>query len=360
MSRRIRLILFAAGIVAYGAILYSVGLATLLDNLRQAGWSLLPVLGLYAVVYAFYNAAWMVLLRDEPNRPGFWASYAITTTSFGINYITPIVNAGGEPYRAAATATWIGTQRATGATVLYYLLHALSSFALWLAALVAGVLVLPRTAWHLVGIVLLGLAVLGLAAVVVSAHRRGVLEALLNLLHRLPILRRLGHLLERHRASLVEMDAQIRQFWHDRPGRFALALGLECVGRAAQVLEFWLICRGVGVPITYAEALCIGGLAALALNAFFFMPFVLGSKEGSLIGIFLALGYSAPLAVYASVVSRLRELVWIAIGLILMWAGGTRADATPGGVLGLPLEGASPRPGAGGPPEPSNTGPPGL
>lgn len=322
MTRRRRLALLAAGILVYALILWAVGLDTLAANLRQAGWTLLPVAGVYVLVYAFYNAAWLVLLLDEPRRPGFWASFAITTTAFGINYITPVVNAGGEPYRAAATAAWTGTRRATGATVLYYLLHALSSLALWLAALVAGLLVLPRTTWHLSGIVLLALGIVALATLVLSAHRRGMLEAVLNLLNRIPWLRWAGRRLELHRESLAEMDGQIRAFWHQHPGRFGSAFLLECGGRGVQVLEFWLICRGVGVPISYAEALCIGGLAALALNIFFFMPFELGSKEGSLIGIFLALGYTAPLAVYASVVSRLRELVWIGIGLALMSRGG--------------------------------------
>lgn len=330
MTPRLRLVLLAAGLVVYAIILRAVGLDTLADNLRQAGWSLVPVVAVYIVVYACYNAAWMVLLLDEPRRPGFWASFAITTSAFGINYITPVVNAGGEPYRAAATAAWTGARRATGATVLYYLLHALSSMALWLAALVAGLLVLPRKAWHLSAIVALAFGILGLATVVVAAHRRGLLEALLNVLHRIPGLGWAGRKLELHREALVAMDSQIRTFWHDHPGRFASAFLLECTGRGVQVLEFWLICRGVGVPISYAEALCMGGLAALALNVFFFMPFELGSKEGSLIGIFLALGYPAPLAVYASVVSRLRELAWIGIGLALMSRGGPRPAPASG------------------------------
>jgi hypothetical protein len=211
-----------------------------------------------------------------------------------------------------------------GATVLYYLLHALSSFILWLAALIAALVVLPRTAWHLGGILVLALAITVLAVLVLAAHRQGLLERLLDLLQRFPLLRRLGRVLERHRSTLVEMDRQIRQFWHDRPARFAAALAADCLSRALQVLEFWLICRGAGVPISYGEALFIGGLAALALNAFFFMPFELGSKEGSLIGLFLALGHPASLGVYASVVSRLRELAWIAIGLLFMWIGTAR------------------------------------
>ena len=75
------------------------------------------------------------------------------------------------------------------------------------------------------------------------------------------------------------------------------------------------------------------------------MPFELGSKEGSMIGIFLALGYTAPLAVYASVVSRLRELAWIGIGLALMWGDGPDPLAAGGSVLSLRLEGEGPDPG---------------
>lgn len=341
MTRRWRLALFGAGALVYLAILAAVGLDSLLASLTSAGWHLLPVLGIYGVAYACYNLAWLQLLADEPRRPGFLASYAITTAAFGINYLTPIVNAGGEPYRAAATAAWTGRRRATGATVLYYLLHALSSFILWIAALLAGLLILPTSAWRIPGILALLAGVLGLAALVLSAHRHGPLERLLDLAHRFRPLRRPSRWLGQHRDSLAAMDHQIREFWHQRPGRFATALGLDCLGRAIQVLEYWFICRAVGIDISYTDALFIGGLAALALNLFFFMPFELGSKEGSLIGLFLALGHPATLAVYASVVSRLRELVWIGIGLAMVWwRGDAPRDAIAAAASGLEGVGA--------------------
>lgn len=329
MLRSWRLLLFVAGVAIYALLLKVIGIEPLVEHLATAGWSLLPVLGVYAVAYACYTGAWLLLLADEPRRPGFLAGYAITTASFGLNYLTPIVNAGGEPYRAAATAQWLGARRATGATVLYYLLHALSSFALWFAALVVALVILPRSAWHVGGAIALGAGILALSVLVLAAHRDGVMVRLLALLHRLPLLRRVAGWLELRREALVEIDTQLREAWHRRPGRFAAAFGLECVGRAVQVLEFWVICWGVGVPISFAEAVFIGGLAALALNLFFFMPFEIGSKEGSLVGLFLLLGHPASLGMSASIVSRLRELAWIGIGLLMLW-GGRRADLPNG------------------------------
>jgi len=322
VKRGVRLALFSAGLAVLLQILHTVGLDPLLAHLREAGWTLVPVSVLYVAVYACNAGAWHLLLSAEPRRPGLLTSYAITVSAFALNYVTPIVNAGGEPYRAAATAPWLGLKRATAMTVMYYLLHMVSSLLLWLAALVAALVLLPRTPWHLAGIGVLALAIVAVIVLVLAAQRQGVLERLLNLLNHLPFLRRLGKRLERHRGDLVEMDQQIRRSWYERRGRVVAALLLECAGRALAVLEFWIICRGAGVPISYGEALFLGGLAALALNAFFFMPYEMGSKEGSLVILFAALGLPASLAVYASVVSRLRELVWIVIGLATIFVIG--------------------------------------
>src|SRR5690242_603559 len=99
MTRRARFVLFAAGLVLYAVIIRATGVAALVEHLRQSGWTLFAVIGVYAAVYACNTLAWQCILAGEPKRPGFAKSYSITTASFAINYITPIVNAGGEPYR---------------------------------------------------------------------------------------------------------------------------------------------------------------------------------------------------------------------------------------------------------------------
>jgi uncharacterized membrane protein YbhN (UPF0104 family) len=84
------------------------------------------------------------------------------------------------------------------------------------------------------------------------------------------------------------------------------------------MFEFFIIARGVGHPVTFGTAFLIGGFSSLVVNLFFFMPFNVGSKEGGLYVIFSALGLPSRLGVAAAVVSRLREITWIAIGLLLV------------------------------------------
>ena len=155
-----------------------------------------------------------------------------------------------------------------------------------------------------------------------TGHRRGVLESALDLIHRLPLLHHLARRLESQRATLAQMDAQITEFYHKRPGRFFQALLLEYLSRSIFMLEYVLIGLGVGLHITYLQAYAIGGLTSLIQNTIFFMPFEVGTKEGSLYLFFKLLGLDPALGVYTAIVSRLRDMAWIGVGLGLVWLAG--------------------------------------
>src|SRR5438034_6579744 len=77
------------------------------------------------------------------------------------------------------------------------------------------------------------------------------------------------------------------------------------------MIEYVLIAMGVGLNITFAQAYVIGGLTSLVQNVIFFVPFEVGTKEGSLYLVFDLLGLDPALGVYTAIVSRLRDLAWI-------------------------------------------------
>jgi len=57
----------------------------------------------------------------------------------------------------------------------------------------------------------------------------------------------------------------------------------------------------------------------------FIVPFEVGTKEGSLYLMFQLLGLDPALGVYTAIVSRLRDIAWIGVGLALVWLSGRRA-----------------------------------
>src|SRR5439155_12527 len=145
---------------------------------------------------------------------------------------------GGGPFRIAAVAPWLGLRRAAGSVVLYQMLHTLGMLLSFLTAVVLGALLLPP---HPAILAFLALAFVVLAALVVllvTGHRRGGLEGLLDLLHRLPLLDRVARRLEPKRATLAQMDEQITALYHRHPRRFVQAVALEYLSRSIFMIEY--------------------------------------------------------------------------------------------------------------------------
>jgi uncharacterized membrane protein YbhN (UPF0104 family) len=147
-----------------------------------------------------------------------------------------------------------------------------------------------------------------------------VIERLFDTLLRIPGVRGVARRLEPRRAALIEIDNQLIAFHRANPRRYYGALVTEYAARVFSMLEFFIIARGIGHPVNFGTAFLIGGFSSLVVNLFFFMPFNIGSKEGGLYAIFAALGLPLRLGVAAAVISRIRELSWILIGLLLVLA----------------------------------------
>jgi len=327
VSRKLQALLFLGGSAVFAYLVTRIGVGKLLADAAQTGWMFLPILCLYGVVYACNTAAWWLIMADEPSRPPFWRTYAITTAGFALNFVTPMVNVGGEPFKIAAASRWLGVRRAAGSVVTYQMLHTLGMLLCFLTAIVLGALLLPPHAALLAGMAVAFTVLAALCWLLLTGHRRGVLEQALNLMHRIPLLDRLARRLEPTRATLAQMDEQITEFYHKRPRRFYQALVLEYLSRSIFMLEYVLIGLSVGFKITYLQAYAIGGLTSLIQNVIFIVPFEVGTKEGSLYVLFRLLGLDPALGVYTAIVSRLRDLAWIAAGLGLVWLSNRRPAA---------------------------------
>ena len=317
------------GAALFGYILYHTGLAELYANLRRAGWTLLPVCLLWIPVFVCRTAAGQLTMGGTPGpTPPLRRTFVIAITIFAINLITPFVQAGGEVLRVKAIAPWMGTQRATGSTVTYYMLHALSNMALWLAGLIVALLFLPLSAYWAVTFAVLAALIAAAILFVMSRHQHGIVAPLVRALRLVPLVgRRLAAPLEAGQSYLDELDAVIVGFYRHSPGRFWLALAIDTLGRVIAVGEYWLIARGVGLELTLLPTFVIGALGALIANVIFFVPLEAGVKEGGFYLVFQLLGLDPVLGVFAAIVQRLREFVWVAIGIALIpLAGGQQTE----------------------------------
>ena len=330
MSRTLRLALFLLGAAVFGYLVAQIGIGQLVSDAGRTGFTFVPIVVLYSLVYACSARAWQLTMGEgESNRPSFWRTYAVTISAGALNFLTPVVNAGGEPFRVAALAPWLGTRRAAGSVILHRMLHSFAYVLVWFTAIVLAFALLPRETPNAVLIMLgvVGLVLLCILALIMSAHRSGVLERLLDWMGRVPLLRRLAARLEPRRETLVQMDRQITEFYHRQPGRFVKAILLEYLGRCIFMLELVLIMASLGFRLDYLRAFTLGGLEAIAGNVLFLVPFELGAREGSYFALFALFGMDPQLGLYTSIVGRVRDLVWIGLGLVLMLPTAERQPA---------------------------------
>ena len=332
--RTIRVALFVLGAAVFGYLVSRIGLGQLASDAGNTGFMFVPIVLLYGLMYACSAGAWQLTMGSDSNRPPYWRTYAVTVAAGALNFLTPVINAGGEPFRAGAIAPWLGKRRAAGSVILHRMLNSLAYVLVWFTAVVLAFPLLPRETPAVV-LIVLAIAGIGLLAIIglfLSAHRSGVLERLLDLLQRLPFIRRLTTLLEPKRTMLVELDQQITEFYHRSPGKFVQAILLEYASRGLFMLEILLIVASLGFHLGYLRAFTIGGLEAIAGNVLFLIPFELGAREGAYYVLFQLFGLDPQLGLYTAIVGRVRDFAWIAAGLLLILViGPTPAPANEAG-----------------------------
>jgi hypothetical protein len=86
------------------------------------------------------------------------------------------------------------------------------------------------------------------------------------------------------------------------------------------LLLFDIDCGGgfTGLMLTFLHSVLILSFTSLLANLIGFLPMQLGVQEGGFVLSIAALGLSAALGIFVSIICRVRELLWIALGLVLM------------------------------------------
>lgn len=309
------------------SLLFLLCLAILVWMVWQAGplqlWQTLcslPVtIALCVVVWGIgylLNAASFrqVLTGIAPDvRLGFVQVLRVTVSGYALNYITPFGLLGGEPYRVVQLRPALGTERATQGVVLYSMMHVASHFCFWLlSSFVALWLLLGSPAMATTGRIehlsLIGMVIACLALLLLfwRLYRRGIALRFMRRWVDWPLLN----------PSLLTAR------------RFLSALAFELLSRLVNVVEYWLIMQSLGFAgFGYAQALLVVAFSSLLANVLFFSPLQMGTREA---GILLALQYLLPgellsVALTLSFATRIREFVWIAIGLVIMQISQPRA-----------------------------------
>src|SRR5262249_57420611 len=127
---------------------------------------------------------------------------------------------------------------------------------------------------------------------------------------------------------------------------FGLSAGFHLLGWLMGAVETWLFLHVLQIPASLTTALVIETLGSAVRFATFFIPGSLGALEGANTAAFVALGLGAPAGLAFSLLRRLRQVVWIALGVLVLLLARARMRRAPEATASSPAPPPAPPPDA--------------
>ena len=296
-------------------------------GVKHAGYWFLNALVLWAFLYIFNTATWYIIIDSIGNeqgvcrkcKVGFWWLYKITVSAFALNYATPGGLMGGEPYRIMSLSPKIGTKRASSSVILFVMTHIYSHFWFWLLSVPLYILTQKMT--PLTYVILPIIAAISLLVIwfFQIGYRRGIAVTGMNILSHFPMVKRwAAPFVERNKDKLAEVDAQIAALHNQNPRTYVAAVALEFLCRFFSTFEIYFILLVIMPEVTIPQCVLIYAFTTLFANILFFMPLQLGGREGGFLMSTEGLSMTARAGIFVALLVRVRELIWTAIGLLLI------------------------------------------
>ena len=325
MKDKVRNIFWFFGIFAIVVMLctFDMDYQELWQNLRKAGIWFPAVILLWLFIYLLNALSWYIIIRDGKHAPvPFWKVYKLTVSGFALNYATPVGLMGGEPYRIMELTPYVGGSKATSSVILYVMMHIFSHFCFWMFSVLLYLVLEPLNLGMGIVLAIVGVCCLLAIYFFMKGYKNGMAVRTIRLLCHVPFAKKWANrfLVER-KDALERVDAQIAELHRQRKTSFYASLGLEFLARIVGCVEVLFILNILTSNVSFLSCVLIMAFTSLFANLFFFSPMQLGAREGGFALATGGLAIPSAFGIYTGLITRVRELIWIVIGVLLMKVG---------------------------------------
>lgn len=313
----LKLILLVFGVGAIAGLVWHIGPTSIINTASQLGPTALGVILFPMVlVYGFEAWGWRLTLGSYAQHVGFARLFAIRMAGETVNVTTPTAYIGGEPLKAyllkrydvpfvdglASVVTAKTTM--TIAQVLFILLGIGISF--WILG--------PSEHYVIAALAGVGLLAFGVTLLAII-QKYGLGMGCLRLLQ---ICRIRWNFLEERRAMLEELDATIRKFYTHHRRTFYVAITTFFFAWMLETLEVYAILYYLDAPVDILTSVSIAALTVFIKGSTFFIPGSVGAQEAGYVLLLVAYGYPDVTGITFALIRRVREILWIVVGLVCL------------------------------------------
>ncbi len=342
-------IFFAVGVAGVIAMLMSTdfsGVDWSGTVLRLMPLWLPSLLCLWGVIYVLHALGYGVIMGWRGRGIPFTQLLRVTISGFALNHVTPVGLVGGEFYRIMEMKPKLGTEKAVASTLTFTVMNTFSHVMFWFTGaalyLVSGC---PGDWWVTAGVAVMALACGAGIVLFLRYCKRGLVVSLMQLLSKLPLVGgRIVSLMEAKIDQFEDIDRDMEDFYR-RKADFILTTIIEYTARLLEAAEFWLIFLALDLNVPFIYCVVALSCASLVGNLLAFIPMQIGTREMGLALAMSWVGLASPLSLTASIMSRIREIIYTAAGtLMLLIRNGELPNATKEEVMALDDEPSSAAP----------------
>ena len=331
-------IFFAVGVVGVVAMLMGTdfsGVDWSGTVLRLMPLWLPSLLCLWGVIYVLHSLGYGIIMGWRGKNIPFTTLLRVSISGFALNHVTPCGLVGGEFYRIMEMKPKLGTEKAVAATLTFTVMNTFSHVMFWFTGALLYIASGCPGSWVVTAGVILMLLACGAGIVLFLRYcKRGLVVSLMRLLGKLPLVGgKIVRLLEKKTAQFEEIDRDMEDFY-GRHWDFWVTTLVEYSARLLEAAEFWLIFLALGLDVPFIYCVVALSCASLVGNLLAFIPMQIGTREMGLALAMSWVGLASPLSLTASIMSRIREIIYTAAGtLMLLVHNGELPQATKEDVL---------------------------
>src|SRR4030095_15226097 len=306
---RLGLLLCVAALFLW--LVVSIGPGAIIQAFRDLSWRLLIILVFpFGLTTLLDTLGWRYAFRrDAVPFPSLLAA-RLACESFTLT--APTAAVGGEAVKAWLVRPWAPLTEGLPSVIVAKTTIVIGQALFLVVGLLAAHAALPSDSLVIRGmewlLVVQVLAVGGFVVVQAGGALRGSTRWL----------QKIGWLSDRPVETLTQINDELAHFYRREPTRLTLSIVYHFLAWLIGVLEPWLILRWIGLPVSLAEAAAIEAFSTGIRFAAFLVPGYLGALEAGHMAIFAALGLGAPAGLSFTLIRRVREAAWTALGFLLL------------------------------------------
>jgi hypothetical protein len=329
-------IVLAIATLCLGFLLWRINAAEVWGYLRLIGAGMILILVQEIVPHISNAIGWRFAFAPSNHRAYSLVELVrLRIAGDGVNYLTPSATIAGEVYRAVALPPTQPTEVRYASVSVAKVSQAVAQ----IVFILAGLAFIIASHNPIMG--RYGPVIYWIAGLMAGAFGFFTLAGIL--VWRFFISREPKAGVENERSGLRALLAgfgdvprQSLTFIVEHPVRFVVSAAFFVGGYAWSSVEGLMICRFLGVPITFLTALIIEILSNVIDSLMFMVPAKVGTQEAGKTAIFLGLGLKPTAGFAFGVVRHIREVAWGAFGLFLCYQGkrksphaGSRSTGAP-------------------------------